>query len=226
VRTYLEPSAPIAPQAILVDDPKLAMDLAVALCEKPRMSNLSHGLWGYHGETSGGEVTVQSLGIGGPSAAAVVSDLAQLGVVRAVRVGSCIALEPEREPGARVLATEFLAADGTGSALAQGRRLEPDPALTEALASACEPDARGTVRSADVVAAAAAQASGAVALDQASAAFAAACEAGEIASAAALVVARSAAGDALGRAELDGALIELGTRALGAFGALAQAPGA
>ena len=30
MRTYLDPTAPIAPDALLVDDPKTAMDLAVA----------------------------------------------------------------------------------------------------------------------------------------------------------------------------------------------------
>ena len=53
MRTYLDPTAPIAPDALLVDDPKTAMDLAVAITESPRMSNLAHGLWGYHGTTAG-----------------------------------------------------------------------------------------------------------------------------------------------------------------------------
>ena len=63
------------------------------------------------------EVTIQALGIGGPSAAAVVSELAGLGVKRAIRIGSCIALDPALEPGAIVVGAEIEARDGVGMAL-------------------------------------------------------------------------------------------------------------
>ena len=36
--------------------------------------------------------------MGGPSAALVLADLAELGVRRAIRVGTCAALEPELGP--------------------------------------------------------------------------------------------------------------------------------
>ncbi len=63
--------------------------------DKPKMSNHAHGLWGYWGETEDGrELTIQSLGIGGPSAAMVLAQLAGLGVKRAVGVGTCRALDP------------------------------------------------------------------------------------------------------------------------------------
>jgi hypothetical protein len=226
VRTYLDPTAPIAADALVVDDPKVAMDLAVALCEKPRMSNLSHGLWGYHGAGPDGfELTVQSLGIGGPSAAAVTSDLAELGVARAIRIGSCIAIDPELELGSALLATSFEPRDGTGATLAGAAPLVPSAELAEALAHAASPHGRGVVRSVDVVRPKASAEGGPAALDQSSAAFAAACRNAGIACAAAVVVARSAAGTSLEREALDEALISLGTRAAGALGALAQASG-
>ena len=63
------------------------------------MSNHARGLWGYTGRPpAGDELTIQSTGMGGPSAAVVLADLAELGVRRAVRVGTCAALG-ELAPG-------------------------------------------------------------------------------------------------------------------------------
>ena len=67
------------------------MELANRVMVEPLMSNLSRGLWGYHGETPlGRELTVQSTGIGAPSATIVAHELAGLGVRTAVRVGTCV----------------------------------------------------------------------------------------------------------------------------------------
>ena len=55
----------------------------------------------------GTELTIQSLGIGGPSAAAVMADLADLGVSRAIRIGSCIAQNGGLERGSSLVATGF-----------------------------------------------------------------------------------------------------------------------
>ena len=223
MRTYLDPTAPIAPDAILADDPKVAMDLAVAICELPRMSNLSHGLWGYHGTTrEGAEVTVQSLGIGGPSAAAVMADLAELGVSRAIRIGSCISLTPALEPGATLIAEGFEPADGAGIALSGGQILEPDPEMTQALRSATGAGVANLVRSTDVVAAGALN-TGAAALDLSSAAFAASCARDGIGFACALIVAGRMDGARLESDALDEALIGLGTRASAVLGGVPQA---
>lgn len=224
MRTYLQPTAPIARDALVVDDPKLAMDLAIAVCESPLMSNLAHGLWGYHGATpDGSELTVQSLGIGGPSAAAVMADLAGLGVARAIRIGSCIALDPALNPGSSLLPTTFVPGDGAGGALSGGRALEPAPDLAEALADATGGPARGPVRSADIVGDHLGAGAGAMALDMASAAFAGAGARGGIACAAVLLVARSVDGSELGDEALHEALIALGVRSAAALGAVAQA---
>lgn len=85
----LRPTAPIATDAILVGDPGRALMLAQVLLEQPKMSNHARGLWGYGGVTpSGAELTIQSTGMGGPSASIVLADLAELGVRRAIRVGT------------------------------------------------------------------------------------------------------------------------------------------
>jgi uridine phosphorylase len=120
--------------------------LAQELLEQPKMSNHARGLWGYSGQTAAGmDLTIQSTGMGGPSAAIVLADLAELGVRRAVRVGSCVASVPGVEAG-MVLVVEAAIAEG-GSATAFGMevgdRVEPDPALTGALRAAIGEDAPG-----------------------------------------------------------------------------------
>jgi uridine phosphorylase len=224
MRSYIDPTAPIAPDALLVDDPKVAMDLAVAITESPRMSNLAHGLWGYHGATrDGAELTIQSLGIGGPSAAAVVADLAELGVTRAIRIGFCIAQDGDLERGSTLVATSFVPADGAGTTLSGGKSLEPDPTLTDALIHAAGDPITGAVQSVDVLGAAAKGGVGVVAIDLSSAAFAAVAAREGISCACALVVAGDEGGPALEREALDKALIGLGARAAAALGAVPQA---
>jgi uridine phosphorylase len=83
------------------------MALAQVVTEGPKMSNHARGLWGYSGLTAEGHgLTVQATGMGGPSAALVLSDLAELGVRRAVRIGTCAALAPELRPGYLVWVSE------------------------------------------------------------------------------------------------------------------------
>src|SRR5690242_13522283 len=113
----LRPTAPVAPDAILVGDPGRALLLAQELLEQPRMSNHARGLWGYSGETPAGRgLTIQATGMGGPSAAIVLADLAKLGVRRAIRVGTCTALAEEAEAGDLVLVQEALAGGGSAEA--------------------------------------------------------------------------------------------------------------
>ncbi len=89
----LRPTAPIAHDAILVGDPGRALMLAQELLQEPKMSNHARGLWGYTGVTADGrDLTIQATGMGGPSAAVVLHDLAELGVRRAVRVGTATSL--------------------------------------------------------------------------------------------------------------------------------------
>jgi uridine phosphorylase len=124
----LRPTAPYAVDAILVGDPGRALLLAQELLEQPKMCNHARGLWGYSGQTPAGEeLTIQTTGMGGPSAALVLSDLAELGVRRAVRVGTCSALEPGLRPGALLAIRE--AREWAGPAEREGTRAEPDPGL-------------------------------------------------------------------------------------------------
>jgi uridine phosphorylase len=132
--TRLRPTAPIVADALLVGDPGRALMLAQELLEQPKMSNHARGLWGYSGVTHRGrELTIQSTGMGGPSAALVLADLAGLGVRRAVRIGTCLA--PAADPG-RLLVVERAIAEGGSAASfgpAVGESVPPDAELSAGL---------------------------------------------------------------------------------------------
>jgi uridine phosphorylase len=138
---HLRPSTPYAADALLPGDPARALALAQQLLTEPKMSNHARGLWGYTGQTPEGRpLSIQSTGMGGPSAAIVLHELAELGVRRAVRVGTCGALDPELEHGQLVVASEALSEDGASQALGAGDSAEPDPDLTARLVAGL-PDA-------------------------------------------------------------------------------------
>src|SRR5215218_2449666 len=137
----LRPTAPIAADAILVGDPGRALMLAQELLAEPKMSNHARGLWGYTGVTeAGAQLTIQSTGMGGPSASVVLADLAELGVRRAIRIGTCASLG-DLGLGGLLIVTEAPTPRGSLSL--------PDPALTDGLDAALEEATRGVVVSLD-----------------------------------------------------------------------------
>jgi purine-nucleoside phosphorylase len=134
---HLRPSTAYAADALLPGDPGRALALAQQLLTEPLMSNHARGLWGYTGETRAGRpLSIQSTGIGGPSAAIVLRELYELGVRRAIRVGTCGALAPELEHGDLIVVSGALVEDGTSRRLGAGALAEPDGGLTAALAGA------------------------------------------------------------------------------------------
>ena len=131
---HLNPSAEIAERVLLPGDPQRALAVAQALLETPRMLNARRGLWGYTGiGPDGAPITIQSTGMGGPSAAIVVEELIDLGARRLIRIGTCGALGSELPLGALLAVEAALPADGTSRALGADGRVEADPALTAAL---------------------------------------------------------------------------------------------
>ena len=71
------------------------------------MFNHHRGLWGYTGTAPDGEpLTMQATGMGGPSAAIVLEELARLGLRRAVRLGTACRARRRAAPGDLVAATE------------------------------------------------------------------------------------------------------------------------
>ncbi|HTN23654.1 MAG TPA: hypothetical protein VL120_06670 [Solirubrobacteraceae bacterium] len=134
---HIHPTAALAPRALLPGDPGRALMLAQLLLDAPRMFNHNRGLWGYTGAAADGEpLTIQSTGMGGPSAAIVLEELCDLGLERAIRVGTCGALDGGLALGDLLVADAALAADGTSRALGAGDRVAADPGLVAALQAA------------------------------------------------------------------------------------------
>ncbi len=134
---HLQPSAELAERVLLPGDPHRALFVAQALLERPVMFNHRRGLWGYTGAAPDGEpVTVQSTGMGGPSAAVVTEELIALGARRLVRIGTCGALNSSLATGELLAAESALAADGASRALGAEGRVAADRELTSALAQA------------------------------------------------------------------------------------------
>ena len=147
---HVHPTTELAERVLLPGDPGRALLLAQSLLEQPKMFNHNRGLWGYTGTAAdGAPLTIQSTGMGGPSAAIVVEELVRLGARRLVRVGTCGALVGGFALGDALVATEAIAADGTSRALGAAPRVPGDPALTAALLAAAEAD--GGARSGPVV---------------------------------------------------------------------------
>jgi uridine phosphorylase len=132
---HLHPTAPLAERVLLPGDPGRALALAQTLLVKPVMFNHHRGLWGYTGAAvaDGAPLTIQSTGMGGPSAAIVLTELISLGARRLIRTGTCGALAPGLALGDLVIAHESICADGTSRALGADQRVAADPALAEAL---------------------------------------------------------------------------------------------
>ena len=99
------------------------------------MFNHNRGLWGYTGTAADGEpMTIQSTGMGGPSAAIVLEELCDLGLETAIRVGTCGALDADLRLGDLVIADAALACRRREPrARARTASSRPTPALVAAL---------------------------------------------------------------------------------------------
>jgi purine-nucleoside phosphorylase len=201
----LRPTTSVAAEAILVGDPGRALMLAQELLEQPKMCNHARGLWGYTGRTpAGAELTVQSTGMGGPSAALVLADLAELGVRRAIRIGTCTGLAPGLPPGKLLDVTD--AHDWSGPGRGGGDLVRPDPELSARLRRELGESARpAAVASLDTLHAGGAPPPVAEgdAADMQTAALLGRAGALGVALAAVLIVTESAAGEALSDEELE-----------------------
>jgi DeoD family purine-nucleoside phosphorylase len=134
---HLHPTTDLAERVLLPGDPGRALALAQSLLSEPLMFNHHRGLWGYTGTAADGEpLTIQSTGMGGPSAAIVLTELIALGVRRAIRVGTCGALSRKLALGDLVVARESICADGASRALCATESIAADRPLTDALFSA------------------------------------------------------------------------------------------
>jgi DeoD family purine-nucleoside phosphorylase len=135
----LQPTAALADRVLLPGDPGRALMLAESLLDGAKMFNHNRGLWGYTGLAADGEpLTIQSTGMGGPSAAIVIHELIDLGARRLLRVGTCGALREGLALGDLVIVTEAIAADGTSRSLGAGERVPASRELLDAVVAAAD----------------------------------------------------------------------------------------
>ena len=131
---HLRPATELAERVLLPGDPHRALAVAQELLEGPLMFNHARGLWGYTGTADDGEpLSIQSTGMGGPSAAIVCEELIALGARRLVRIGTCGALREDIGLGSMLAAREALPADGASGALGADGAVAASPALLERL---------------------------------------------------------------------------------------------
>ncbi len=205
---------------LLPGDPGRALRLAQVLLVAPApMLNHNRGLWGYTGIAADGKpLTIQSSGMGGPSAAIVVEELLMLGARRIVRVGTCGALDAGLALGTLLVAAPVIARDGVSRALGAGDRLTPDPALTALLSARAA--ATGPVLCGDLFYGAhtADDSAPALARDMESAAVLAVAAARGASAACVLAVVADAAGARLAVDAVHAAELELGRVGAASFG--------
>jgi uridine phosphorylase len=205
---HLRPHADVAERVLLPGDPGRALRLAQQLLDGPKMLNHHRGLWGYTGiAEDGAPLTIQSTGLGGPSAAIVVEELIGLGARRLVRAGTCGALA-DLPLGSLVIADAVLVRDGAGRALGSATELAADPQLLSALVAAGNGAVTGRVLTTDLYYGAAPDADALAADLTTAAVFAVAARHG-LAAACVLAVSERQ-GERLGAEALEAAEVELG----------------
>lgn len=101
-----------AKYAIIPGDPGRVEKIAAFLDDAKQVGN-NREYNSYLGYLDGEKVLVVSTGIGGPSCAICVEELAKIGVDTFIRVGTCGGMQPEVKPGDVVISTGAIRQDGT-----------------------------------------------------------------------------------------------------------------
>ncbi len=109
-----------AESVLLPGDPRRARYVAENFLEGAELVTEERGMLGYTGSYKGNPVSVQTTGMGCPSAAIVTEELVRLGAKNLLRIGTCGGYHPEMELGDLVIATAATPADGTVSSLTEG----------------------------------------------------------------------------------------------------------
>jgi 5'-methylthioadenosine phosphorylase/purine-nucleoside phosphorylase len=95
-------------------DPRRATYIAQTFFDpEPRLVNEERGMLGYTGTFQGRPISVQSTGMGCPSAGIVFEELVQLGVKRLIRVGTCGGLQSQLRMADTVIGVSASADDQT-----------------------------------------------------------------------------------------------------------------
>ncbi len=109
-----------AESVLLPGDPLRAKYIAENFFEGARQVTGERGMLGFTGTYRGEPVSVQSTGMGCPSASIVTEELIQLGAKNLLRVGTCGGYDPNLRLGDLIVATSATAQDGTVSSITQG----------------------------------------------------------------------------------------------------------
>ena len=104
-----------AEACLLPGDPLRAKYVAETFLESVEQRNWERGMLGFTGTFRGQPVSVQATGMGCPSAAIVIEELAMLGVKRMLRIGTCGGLQPDMKLGDLVVAISAVPADATAT---------------------------------------------------------------------------------------------------------------
>jgi len=129
----------IAETVIISGDP-FRVDQLSSLLKPRKLVNEYRGFLTYTGRYGGKKFTVACHGIGGPSAAIAVEELAMLGAKSIVRLGTCGGLLKPMRVGDLVVATGAGYLGGTLDHYFSGRKITPKPdnGLTRALVAAAK----------------------------------------------------------------------------------------
>lgn len=101
-------------EAVLVPgDPLRAKYVAENFLDDAKQVNGERGMLGYTGTFKGKPVSIQSTGMGCPSAAIVFEELVMLGAKKLIRVGTCGGLQSGMKMGELVVATSATPSDRT-----------------------------------------------------------------------------------------------------------------
>jgi 5'-methylthioadenosine phosphorylase/purine-nucleoside phosphorylase len=102
-----------AEACLLPGDPLRAKYIADTFLDTAKQVNGERGMLGYTGTFHGKRVSVQSSGMGCPSAGIVIEELVMLGVKRILRVGTCGGLQADMNLGDLIVALTAVPADAT-----------------------------------------------------------------------------------------------------------------
>ncbi len=134
----------VADNVVICGDPARVEALS-KLLDSRKVINTNRGFLAYTGRFNGKIVTIATHGIGQPSVAIVIEELAQLGAKNMIRLGTCGGLDPDLKVGDFAIATgatysyggtvtQYIGASLSGLALATAPNFE----LTRRLAAELE----------------------------------------------------------------------------------------
>ena len=143
-----------APNVLCPGDPVRAQYIAETFFDSDfRQVNAERGMLGFTGTFNGEPISVQSTGMGSPSAGIIFEELIMLGAKRLVRVGTCGGLQVGMNMGDTVIGISASADDSTPLRYAQMSGYAPSATFTlaETAAQLSRESGAGTVHTGAIV---------------------------------------------------------------------------